>query len=309
MPYDLATAKRAAQQVGATPPPNYPGGPDKWAMDWFQAGVNAGDARLLRIADPNARIAEGGGANDLITDWRNAAPSSEWMGKRMPTAPELRRYYKETGKSEDLDRYGDRVVSDWLKRGNFDYKTGTFAGGVEKPTETGGVLAPQAGGGGGGGGGMPGGGGGYGGWGGWGGSWSKGPPPSLTVDPFKPPDAETVLQDPGYQFRLNQGMNALQSTAAGKGTVFTGGNVKDITDYSQGVAAQEYQGAFDRAAQAWQANLGGKQAQWQSQYAPWQMGQQFGYGAWTTQQQAALQKYLQKEGETYGLLNQPMPGY
>src|SRR5512146_1798814 len=93
----LATAKKAAQQVGATPPPEWAGNEDNWYLEWFKQGVQNGDARLLRLADPSAQVAEGGGSNDLITDWKNAAPSSEWLGKRKPTAPELRRYMIESG--------------------------------------------------------------------------------------------------------------------------------------------------------------------------------------------------------------------
>ncbi len=317
MPYDLATAKKAAQQFGVTPPPDYPGGPDQWALDWFENGVNAGDPRFVKMAGGGAGAGWGQGQAEEgeggIADWQGAAPSSEWLGKRAPTPRELRRYARDQGWSEDFQRYDDRQLAQWLNQGGWDVNAGKFEGGLEKPTETGGRLAPGRRGGGGGGGYATnaggGGGGGYGGWGGWGGEWSKGPPPSFTVQPFKPPDAETVLSDPSYKFRLNQGLNALQSTAAGRGTVFTGGNVKDITDYSQAAASQEYGNAWNRAAQQWGLGLQGQQAQWQSQYAPWQMGQQFGYGAWTTKQNEALQKYLQKEGETYGFLNQPMPGY
>jgi len=138
--FSLETARRAAQKVGATKPADYPGSDDQWVQDWFRQGVNAGDARLLRIADPSAKVAEGGGENDLITDWRNAAPSSEWLGKRKPTAPEVRRYYIESGKPEDFARYGDRVVSNWINT-HWDVTGGHFTNDygdvVDKPTEAG----------------------------------------------------------------------------------------------------------------------------------------------------------------------------
>jgi hypothetical protein len=53
-------------------------------------------------------------------------------------------------------------------------------------------------------------------------------------------------QDPGYQFRLDQGMKALQNSAAARGGLLSGNTMKGITDYSQGAASQEYQNAFNR---------------------------------------------------------------
>lgn len=52
--------------------------------------------------------------------------------------------------------------------------------------------------------------------------------------------------DPGYQFRLDQGQQALERSAAAKGGLLSGGFSKDLTNYSQGVAAQEYGNAYDR---------------------------------------------------------------
>lgn len=53
-------------------------------------------------------------------------------------------------------------------------------------------------------------------------------------------------QDPSYQFRLQQGMDALQKSAAAKGGFFSGQTGKDLTEYSQGLASQEYQNAYAR---------------------------------------------------------------
>lgn len=53
-------------------------------------------------------------------------------------------------------------------------------------------------------------------------------------------------KDPSYQFRLNEGLKALQSSAAARGTLMTGQGLKDINNYAQGAASQEYGAAFDR---------------------------------------------------------------
>lgn len=44
----------------------------------------------------------------------------------------------------------------------------------------------------------------------------------------------------GYQFRLNQGLNAVNSGYAGAGTVKSGAAMKAINDYAQGMASQEF---------------------------------------------------------------------
>ena len=60
---------------------------------------------------------------------------------------------------------------------------------------------------------------------------------------FTPSDLTT---DPSYQWRLDQGMKNLQASAAARGGLMTGQNLKDITDYSQGAGSQEYQNAYNR---------------------------------------------------------------
>lgn len=52
--------------------------------------------------------------------------------------------------------------------------------------------------------------------------------------------------DPSYQWRVAQGLKALQGSAAANGTLLTGGTLKDILNYGQGAASQEYQNAFGR---------------------------------------------------------------
>lgn len=52
--------------------------------------------------------------------------------------------------------------------------------------------------------------------------------------------------DPGYQFRLDQGQKALERSAAARGGLQSGGTLKGLTDYAQGMASQEYQGAYNR---------------------------------------------------------------
>jgi hypothetical protein len=52
--------------------------------------------------------------------------------------------------------------------------------------------------------------------------------------------------DPGFEFRMNQGMQTLQRSAAAKGGLMGGQTMKALTDYSQGQASNEYQNAYNR---------------------------------------------------------------
>lgn len=53
-------------------------------------------------------------------------------------------------------------------------------------------------------------------------------------------------QDPGYQFQLQQGQNALQNSQAAGSGVLSGAALKDLVGYNQGMANTAYQNAFGR---------------------------------------------------------------
>ncbi len=52
--------------------------------------------------------------------------------------------------------------------------------------------------------------------------------------------------DPGYQFRLKEGINALNRQSAARGGLMSGAALKAATRYGQDMASQEYQNAFNR---------------------------------------------------------------
>ncbi|MDP5216696.1 hypothetical protein Q5Y75_05655 [Ruegeria sp. 2205SS24-7] len=55
-------------------------------------------------------------------------------------------------------------------------------------------------------------------------------------------------QDPGYQFRLDEGTKAMERAAAARGLRLSGATMKGIGDYASGLASQEYGNAFNRLA-------------------------------------------------------------
>ena len=73
---------------------------------------------------------------------------------------------------------------------------------------------------------------------------------------YKPFDMNTFAQDPGYQFRMDQGTKALERSAAARGGLISGNTGGALQNYGQGLASQEYQNAFNRYQAERQAQLG-----------------------------------------------------
>jgi hypothetical protein len=53
-------------------------------------------------------------------------------------------------------------------------------------------------------------------------------------------------QDPGYAFRMSEGMKGLERSAAARGGLLSGAAMKGIQRFGQDLASQEYQNAFNR---------------------------------------------------------------
>jgi hypothetical protein len=53
-------------------------------------------------------------------------------------------------------------------------------------------------------------------------------------------------QDPGYAFRMSEGMKGLERSAAARGGLLSGSALKGIQRFGQDLASQEYQNAFNR---------------------------------------------------------------
>ena len=69
------------------------------------------------------------------------------------------------------------------------------------------------------------------------------------------PTGEQVLaQDPGYDFRLQEGQKALERAEAAGGSVGSGGALKAGIQYGQNFASGEYQNAYQRFLDTRQAN-------------------------------------------------------
>ena len=52
--------------------------------------------------------------------------------------------------------------------------------------------------------------------------------------------------DPGYGFRMSEGMKALERSAAARGGLLSGATLRGVQRFGQDLASQEYQNAFNR---------------------------------------------------------------
>jgi hypothetical protein len=76
--------------------------------------------------------------------------------------------------------------------------------------------------------------------------------PQLTAgfnEKFQAPTGATEQNDPGYQFRLDQGMKMLDNSAAAKGGLLSGNTLQGRQNYAQNYASNEYGNVYNRAMQ------------------------------------------------------------
>jgi hypothetical protein len=86
--------------------------------------------------------------------------------------------------------------------------------------------------------------------------------------------ASDFTQDPGYQFALQQGQQAIQNQAAATGQSLSPATEKALASYTTGMADQDYGNAYNRAQGTYQQNYqdalssyGANQANFQQNYS------------------------------------------
>jgi hypothetical protein len=122
--------------------------------------------------------------------------------------------------------------------------------------------------------------------------------------------------DPGYGFRMDEGMKALEQSAAARGGLLSGTTLKGVQRFGQGLASQEYQNAFNR----YQVNRAGQLNPLQSLMGAGQTGAnvlsgamgQAGQGISAAQQGAGAARasgYVGGVNALTGALSSAMPNY
>ncbi len=94
--------------------------------------------------------------------------------------------------------------------------------------------------------------------------------PGFKAPRFQAPTAESLQSDPGFQFRLGAGRDAMERGAAARGVLRTGGTLRDLLEYGQKFGSQEYEGAYNRALQAHEREFQGAKSEYDPLFAQWQ---------------------------------------
>ena len=69
-------------------------------------------------------------------------------------------------------------------------------------------------------------------------------------------NADDLLEDPGYQWRMDEGNKGVERRASSRGLLESGKTLKDFGRWSQGLASQEFGKAYGRASQEYDREYG-----------------------------------------------------
>lgn len=75
-------------------------------------------------------------------------------------------------------------------------------------------------------------------------------------DDFVAPTGVTEENDPGFQARLKTGQDALEHSAAARGSLLTGNTLQATSDYAQDYASNEFEKVYGRALDTYKTNYG-----------------------------------------------------
>jgi len=139
-------------------------------------------------------------------------------------------------------------------------------------------------------------------------------PDPFSYPEFAPPTGQQVLdEDPGYQFRREEGRKALERAIAARGTLLTGATKKGLSDYVSDYASQEYEKSFNRRLQQYREGSGMAERAYDRNLRSGQWAHQTNLGAaqdqWAANRQAQFQGYGANRRDAYQIArDQYSPG-
>jgi hypothetical protein len=107
-----------------------------------------------------------------------------------------------------------------------------------------------------------------------------------------PFNAADITNDQGYQFRMQQGTDAVQNIAAARGTGLSGATLKALNRYGQGFASEELNQAYQRNLQTNTFGAGQNQ-----------LSNVFGYNAANNNYNQRNEQNMQRYGQQSSLAN------
>lgn len=98
------------------------------------------------------------------------------------------------------------------------------------------------------------------------GSLDQGWDTSFQYDPFSAPTDVTEQNDPGFKFRMKMGQQALENSAAARGSVLNSETMKAIQAFGQDYSSNEYQNVYNRDLTNWTTNYNKALGEYQNAY-------------------------------------------
>jgi len=125
--------------------------------------------------------------------------------------------------------------------------------------------------------------------------------PRFRAPVFRAPSAAEALEEPGYKFGAEEGRRALEASASGRGTLRTGGTLKDIVAWGNRFATQHYGDVFNRALSTFDRLYQGSRDEYAPLLAEWNARSAAGlrgaeldwartYDQWALEQQLRAQR-------------------
>lgn len=115
---------------------------------------------------------------------------------------------------------------------------------------------------------------------------------------FQAPSAEEAMNDQGYKFRLAEGQRVLENAGSAKGVSRSGGMMKDLLNYGQNAASQEYQNVYSRRAGEYDRDFSNRLTSWGTNYKKaadtWATNTAEGLAAYDRLYQGALAEFAPK---------------
>lgn len=117
---------------------------------------------------------------------------------------------------------------------------------------------------------------------------------------FTPND---YLEDPSYQFQMQEGQQALDRLQSARGNLYSGQAIKESQKFSQGLASQAYQDAYNRWLQTQQNRYNILQGQQQTGYGAAGGQNVIGINEGNNAAQATMARRAAQDQGTAGALN------
>jgi hypothetical protein len=127
--------------------------------------------------------------------------------------------------------------------------------------------------------------------------------PYAAATPFTGPTLDELGADPGYQFRLQQGLDAMERSGAARGISRTGATMKGLFDYGSRSASQEMSNVYGRQRDIYDLNERNRFNAYQANYGnamdAYAMNEQNRAGAFATNIGTARDAYAMNQANRF----------